>query len=144
LKYSDNADKHYGLFRYRYYYDYLTPDVILILIDVDYSFYFRSAVDRSGVEFKLEHSWPKDHLFSGTAVYKELYTIHLPLKYVKANKDKAIIIDLISDEKAYPAKLGSAFYAEKENLSRTFHIRSFYTRGFLSAIDKHTPGKKQE
>jgi hypothetical protein len=142
LKHSPNTDKYYGLFRYRFYYDYLTPDVILVFIDIDYSFGFFAAVDQSGVEFKLEHSWPKDHLFWGPVTYEELYTIYLPLKYVEANKDKAIVIDLKSNAEAYPHKLGAAFYADKENLSRTFHIPKFYIKGFLRAIDKHRPEQK--
>jgi len=144
LKYSDKADKKHGLFRYRYYYDYLTPEVIMIFIDVDYNFYFSSALDRSGKEFKLINHWPKDHLFSDVTTYVELYTIHLPFEYVKANHDKVIVIDLISEAEGYEQKLGSAFFSEKTNLSKTFHIPIFYTKGFLSAIDKHNPAQKAE
>ncbi|MCL1865683.1 MAG: hypothetical protein FWF73_07725 [Spirochaetes bacterium] len=139
LKYSDKTDKKYGLFRYRFYYDYLTPEVILVFIDVDSNFYFESAVDQTGVKFELKSSWPKDNLFGGTALYKELYTIYLPFEYVKANKDKGIVIDLISNSTGHTNNLGAAFFSEAENLSRTFHIPQFYIKGFLSAIDKYKP-----
>ena len=145
LKYSNKTDKKYGLFRYRFYYDYLTPDVILVFIDVDSNFKFISAKDQSGVEFKLISSWPKDHLFNDFTRYSELYTIYLPYEYVKANKDKGIVIDLISNSKGFANNMsnaGAAFFSEAEDLSRTFHIPPFYMKGFLSAIDKHKPEQK--
>ena len=141
LKYSDKTDKKYGLFRYRFYYDYLTPDVILVFIDVDSDFQFISAKDQSGVEFKLAGSWPKDHLFNDFTTYEELYTIYLPYEYVKSNKEKGIVIDLISNSIGHTNNLGAAFLGD-ENLSRTFHIPQFYIKGFLSAIDKHKPEQK--
>ena len=142
LKYSDKTDKNYGIFRYRFYYDYSTPDKILLFIDVDSDFKFVSAVDQSGTEFKLEPSWPENNLYSDVGMYRELYTVYLPLKYVEANKNKAIVIDLISNSEGYAVSLGSAFYSDIENLSRTFHIPQFYIKGFLSAIDKHKPEQK--
>ena len=145
LKYSDKTDKKYGLFRYRYYYDYLTPEEIMIFIDVDSNFYFSSCFDQSGKEFKLYPAWPKDNLFNDVTTYVELYTICLPFEYVKANQNKAIVIDLISNAEGHTSgldNLGAAFFSEKTNLSRTFHIPIFYTKGFLSAIDKHNPGQE--
>ena len=142
LKYSDKTDKKYGLFRYRFYYDYLTPDVILVFIDVDSNFKFISAKDQSGVEFKLISSWPENHLFNDFTSYRELYTIYLPYEYVKAKKEKGIVIDLISNTTGRAVGWGSAFFSEDENLSRTFHISPFYMKGFLSAIDKHKPEQK--
>jgi len=142
LKYSDKTDNDYGLFRYRYYYDYATPEVVMIFIDVDTNFDFHSAFDQSGKELKLIKDWPNDHLFNDFTRYRELYTIYLTFEYVKANKNKAIVIDLISDKEGAAVALGSAFWGEVKNFSRTFHIPIFYTKGFLSAIDKHNPGQE--
>ena len=142
LKYSDKTDKNYGIFRYRFYYDYSTPDVILVFLDVDTYFRFVSAADQAGVTFKLDKGWPENHLYSDIGMYRELYIINLPLKYVETNKNKAIVIDLISNSEGYAVSLGSAFYSDKENLSRTFHIPQFYIKGFLRAIDKHKPEQK--
>jgi len=145
LKYSSKTDKKYGLFRYRLYYDYLIPDKVQIFIDVDSNFYFHSAVDQSGVKFELIRGWPKNHLFGGTALYRELYTVYLPLKYVQSQKEKpAIVIDLLSDKEGVTNNLGTAFFDDNENLSRTFHIPQFYIKGFLNAIKKYDPANSEE
>ncbi|AKL98193.1 hypothetical protein [Endomicrobium proavitum] len=141
LKYSDKTDKEYGLFRYRFYYDYSTPDVILVLIDTDSNFYFESALDQSEVKFGFTHLWPENNLFNDYTTYAELYTIYLPFEYVEANKDNAIVIDLISSTDGHAKGFGTAFL-KAENLSRTFHIPQFYIKGFLSAIDKYKPVQK--
>lgn len=140
LEYSEKTDNDYGLFRYRFYYDYSTPDVIMIFIDEDSGFCFYSANDQSGREFKLAVGWPKDNLFNEYTTYRELYTLYLPLEYVEENKNKkGIVLDLISDEKGWGSNFGAALSSKKTNLSRTFHIPKFYINAFLNAIEKHRP-----
>ena len=140
LSYADNTDNSYGLFEYRFYYDYSKPDTIFLLIDVDAEYRFISVTDETNRNFEITKGWEKNIMIKDYVRYVELYTISLPFEYVEQRQeDKAIILNLQSDNKF--SFTDNLFRVTGLDRSRTFHIPQYYIKGFLNAIQQKAPDK---
>ncbi len=137
LSYADNTDNSYGLFEYRFYYDYSIPDTIFLLIDVDAKHRFISVTDETNRNFEITKGWEKNtkKMLKETVRYVELYTISLPFEYIEQRQeDRAIVLNLQSDNKF--SFMDNLFLVTDLDRSRTFHIPQYYIKGFLNAIQQ--------